>query len=208
MSNLELFNPINIDDQAAMLAYHLPIGRVWSAAFDPDSNLGKLIRGLGIEFYRLEVLTQKISVEMDINQINELILEWEKSVGIPDTCFSINTDLEARRLQVLQKFSNFGGVQKASDFVRVAAVFGFNISVTPATPDYLFPLEFPILFFADVRAVTHTILVAFIDNPSGETFFPLDFPLPFQTGAQAFLQCIFNVLAPANVQVLFPGDLI
>lgn len=208
MPQLNLFNPINVDDQAAMLAYHLPIGRIWSAAFDPDSNLGKLIRGLAIEFYRLEVLTQKIATELDINQIDELILEWEKSVGIPDACFSINTDLEARRLQVLQKFSNFGGVQKASDFVRVAAVFGYNVSVTTASPDYLFPLEFPILFFGSVREVTHTLLVAFIDNPSGETFFPLDFPLPFQAGAQAFLQCIFDVLAPANVRILFPGDLI
>lgn len=203
MTKLDLFNPANTDDQAQLLAYHLPIGWIWSSAFDPNGNLGKLVRGLAVEFYRLEVLTQKITTEFDINQTNELLLEWEKSVGIPDDCFLTNTDLVTRRLQVLQKFSNFGGVQKASDFVRVAQVFGYNITVTPTTPESLFPLEFPIIFFADVREATHTILVEFIDPPAGEEFFPLPFPLPFNKGAQVFLQCIFNVLAPANVQVLF-----
>lgn len=203
MTNLDLFNPANIDDQAQMLANHLSVGRVWSSAFDPDSNLGKLIKGLAIEFYRLEVLTQKISVEMDINKTNDLILEWEKSVGLPDDCFSTNINIETRRLQVLQKFSNFGGVQKASDFVRVAAVFGFTVSVTPASLKYPFPLPFPIMFFGSDRDITHTILVAFVGQTSVDEPFPLPFPYTFGSGSRGFLQCIFDKLAPANVRILF-----
>ena len=201
--NQNLFSPANVDDQAYMLASHLPLGRVWTAAFDDNTNLGKLVKGLSVEFYMLAVLIAEIiNKELDINQTESLLLDWEESVGIPDTCFSTNTSLANRRLQVLQKFSNFGGVQKAEDFVRVAAVFGFNITVTPGGVSGLFPLVFPLQFYASSKEATHTIIVKFVDFPVGESF-PLEFPLPFSKGAQGFLQCIFNKLAPANVQVLF-----
>lgn len=201
--NKNLFKPASKDDQAFLLASHMPRGRLRAAVFDDQKNLGKLAKGLSVEFYNLAVLIADIiNNELDINQTESLLEDWEESVGIPDDCFSTNTSLTKRRLQVLQKFSNFGGVQKAEDFVRVAAVFGFNITVTPASRDGLFPLVFPIPFYADVREATHTILVEFVDLPE-EEFFPLDFPLPFSSGGQAFLQCIFERLAPANVQVLF-----
>lgn len=204
MSKLSLFDPFDIINQALMLAKHLPVGRVWSAGFNPDSNLGKLIKGLAIEFYRLEVLTQKISAEFDINQTNELLLEWEKSVGIPDDCFSTNTSLEQRRLQVLEKFSNFGGVQKAEDFERVAAVFGYTVTVIPAstTVSYpLFPLTFPLSFNESMTMVRHTVYIQYT-GPMAE-FFPLEFPIPFQIPIEPFLSCIFDKLAPANVKIIF-----
>lgn len=203
MSNTDLFNPRNQAFHALMLAKHFPTGKLWEAVFNGDKNLGKLVIGLGVEYYRLSVLIKKVETEMDINQTSDLILEWEKSVGIPDDCFSNNADLATRRLQVREKFSNFGGVQKASDFVRVAAVFGFDVTVNPASTGSSFPLIFPILFVGDARTVHHTILVEFVGGSIADDLFPLTFPIQFGSGGQAFLQCIFDVLAPANVQVTF-----
>lgn len=207
MSRLDLFNLGTQADQALMLARHMPTGKLWEAVFNNDKNLGKLVAGLAVEYYRLSVLIKKVETEMDINQINDLILEWEKSVGIPDDCFSINTDLATRRLQVLGKFSNFSGVQKAEDFERVAAIFGFTVTVAPASVAFatpvLFPLGFPIIFFNSIKAVRHTIVVNYPDGGQSEVVFPLAFPIPFQTDATAFLRCIFEVLAPANVEVIF-----
>lgn len=201
---MNLFNPLDIDLQGKMLANHLPVGRVWSSGFDVNSNLGKLIRGLGIEFYRLQLQTQNISTEMDINKTTELIQEWERSVGIPDDCFGINVDIDDRRIQVLQKFSNFGGVQKAEDFVRVALIFGFDIKVTPTGGELgMFPLSFPIPLFDSARSATHTIFVEILNYSGSDLEFPLEFPIEFSDGGTSFLKCIFDVLAPANVQVVF-----
>ena len=197
-----LFDPQDTDTQALLLAKHLPQGRTWLAAFNGDKVMGKLIRGLAIEFYRLEVLYQNLYREMDINQTTDLIVEWERSVGIPDECFSIDVTIEERRIQAREKLSNFGGVQLAEDFVRVGAVFGFDLTVLPGEQVLTFPLTFPIIFSSGSKESKHTIFIQINNDLSGPETFPLTFPIPFASGAREFLQCIFEVLAAANVQVL------
>lgn len=208
-TKLNLFDPYSVDEQALILASHIPIGKVWEKGFSPDSNIGKLIRGLGIEFYRMQVLIKNVSIEMDIDQANELLIEWEKSVGLPDSCFTTNVSNEERRKQIEQKFSNFGGIQIAEDFERVGSVFGFNIEVFPGIQFGGFPLSFPITFFDSSKSAKHTIFVIILGEISGDSFFPLPFPIPFSSGGSTFLECIFNKLAPANVNVVVmsEGDL-
>ncbi len=206
MADIKLFNPYSIDEQALMLAHHMPIGKAWAKSFDPNSNLGKLIRGLGIEIYRLQLLTQEISVEIDLNKANDLLIEWEKSLGIPDECFSTNKTIEERRTQALLKLGNFGGVQEASDFVRVASVFDIDIEIITGSIRGTFPLEFPLIFFDTTKSARHTILVRIINVIGEGTFFPLPFPIPFVLSGQTFLQCIFDILAPANVKVIIKTE--
>lgn len=209
MTKLNLFDPYSVNEQALLLASHLPIGRVWQKAFSPDSNVGKLIRGLGMEFYRFQVLAQNVSSEMDITETDELLIEWEKSVGLPDSCFTTNVSNAERRKQVEQKFSKFGGVQTAADFIRVGAVFGFTIEVLPGASVGTFPLSFPMAFFDSAKSATHTIFIVIMGQTSGDGFFPLAFPIPFSSGGTTFLKCIFEKLAPANVNVVLisEGDL-
>lgn len=206
---LNLFDPYEVDDQAFLLASHLPIGRVWQKAFSPDSNIGKLIRGIGVEFYRFQVLAKHLETEMDISKSNDLLIEWEKSVGLPNSCFSTNTSIEERRKQVEQIFSKFGGVQTAEDFIRVAAIFGFNIDIYPGISVGGFPMQFPIVFFDSTKSATHTIFIVILGSTSGDSFFPLPFPIPFSYGGSTFLRCIFTKLAPANVNIVVinEGDL-
>ena len=201
-----LFNPHTVDENAFLLASHLPQGALWSNAFKPDSVFGKLVLGLAMEFYRFEVLINKLYGEMDINQANELLIEWEQSVGLPDDCFDTTVPIEQRREQVRQKFSNFGGVQKAEDFERVGAAFGFDLTVTPMSTLGVFPLSFPIFFMGSAKEARHTILVVINGDVSGADTFPLPFPIPFSSGGRIFLQCIFDVLAPANVNVIIKTE--
>lgn len=182
MSTVNLFDPLPQDKQDTMLAHHMPTGDVWKAAFDKNSNLGKFIKGFSIEIYRLQVIIKKIIDELDINITDDLLPDWEQSVGIPDHCFFIGVNKDKRRQQVIQKLSDFGGVQLAADFVRVAAFFDITITVAAG-------------------AAVHTIEIT-ITAATGNQF-PLPFPIPFETGAEEFLSCIFEDLAPANVDVIF-----
>ena len=208
MTQINLFNPYSVDENALILAQHLPIGRVWERGFSPDSNLGKFLLGLAAEFYRFEVLSSDIVNEMDIEQTNKLLIEWERSVGLPDSCFQTEgfETVATRRLQIEQKLSKFGGVQTADDFVRVAAVFGIQIEVFYGAVGggVGFPITFPTVFisYADYKEESHTIIVVITGTYVTSDTFALAFPIPFSTGPKTFLQCIFRKLAPANVEVV------
>ncbi len=206
---MSIFNPISKEKQAFLLASHLPEGKAWNKAFVYDDDFGNLFFGLAIEFYRFQVLEQKLFNEMDINLADELLLEWEQSVGIPDTCFSVTVSETQRRLQVEQKFGKYGGVQTKEDFIRVAAIFGFEIDIELRKTEGQFALEFPAVFFSSQKAAIYTMFIEIISDEDITTDFPLIFPIPFSTGGREFLSCIFDKLAPANVNVVIinEGDL-
>jgi hypothetical protein len=201
-----LFRPLEKAKQGFMLAAHIPQGRIWTNVFNPESNLGKLMTALGIEHYRFQVLVEKVFTEMDINQATELITSWEKSVNIPDACFTISETIEVRRLQAREKFANFGGAQTAADFVRIAAVFGFNVEVNPGSEGAAYPLPFPIVFGGTPKEAKHTIIVTVLDDISSESTYPLPFPLPFSTAGASFLRCLFETLIPANVKLIINSE--
>jgi len=203
---MSLFDPIELEEHLYLLASHLPSGRALQKAFDAQDNLGKLLLGIAAEFQRFQYLEKKLYDEMDINQTDELISDWETSVGIPDDCLDNSVDIETRRKQVLQKFTKYGGVQTAADFIRVAAFFGFDIAVTPGVAVSTFALSFPIVFIDGQKEASHTIFITILNDESVNSSFILPFPLPFSTGGKQFLQCIFDSLAPANVNVLIVNE--
>jgi uncharacterized protein YmfQ (DUF2313 family) len=203
MADLNIFDPQPIADQVDLASRHLPVGRVWDRSFDPESNLYKLLLGLSYEFFRIELLYKILAGELDIHQTVELISEWEKSVGLPDECMNIQGTVEERRAQVLQKFTNLGGVQTAEDFKRVAAIFGYDIEVIPAAPGSTFPMIFPFKFWPDGAYAHHTMVVELPEDLADAQVFPYAFPIVFADALPSFIECIFNKLAPANVRVIF-----
>lgn len=186
--------------QHRMLAKCLPDGKVWENKYNVDTNLGKLLLGLAAEYLRLSLLIGDISKEIDINQTSQLIEEWEKSVGIPDDCFVQSGSLEERRRNVLLKLTNFGGIQKASDFVRLATLLGFTASLSNGVANGTFALLFPARFYETRKEATHTIIV---DLEESRAVFALDFPMPFTSGVSGIIECLFSELAPSNCQVIY-----
>jgi len=197
-----IFDPFTIPEHHFLLASHLPPGRAWASAFDPDDDFGKLFLGLAAEFYRFQVLEKKLFDEMDINQTYELLTDWEKSVGIPNECFSNVNNLDTRRKQVLQIFSKFGGVQTKEDFERVGAVFGFTLNVYSGSAWETFPLSVPLMFSDTTKEARHTIIIELVNDAATGGTFPLPIPIPFILSGKDLLQCMFDKLAPANVIVI------
>ncbi len=186
--------------QARLLARHLPDGAVWENKYNSESNLGKLILGLASEYFRLSVLIEDVMTEIDINQTNDLILDWQQSVGIPDDCLPVSGSLEDQRRDILLKLTNYGGVQSAEEFEALAALFGYTATVSTATRNGVFSLYFPIRFFDSRKVAVHTILV---DLEESRAVFALDFPIEFSSGVSGIIECLFRQLAPANCQLLF-----
>lgn len=201
----DLFKARTANDNTYMLAAHLPIGKAWSAAFNPESNFGKIVIGLAVEYYRLGVLTEEIAIEGDIQQTSQLLEQWEKSVGIPNACFPQGGTIAERRRNIEALFSNFKGVQTEEDFIRVAEEFGYTVTIITGVEAGTFPLVYPIVFFSTTKSAKFTIVVT-TNLGSSDEFFPLGFPLPFSAGGTTLLRCIFELLVPANVQIIFIND--
>ena len=202
----QILNAIDSEDQCHMLARHMPKGEMWVGARDADTNIGKLVCGLAVEYYRLGVLIEEEIKEFDIDQTVNLLEEWEQSVGIPSSVFDIDgVSIENRRKNIKYLFTNFWGVQTAGDFETVASFFDFNVKVEPANKKFTFPLEFPIYFFTDL-SVLFSIIVMTESNEDDRSYFPLYFPYYFSDGGIDFLRRLFELLAPAHAAVRFIND--
>ena len=201
-SYLNTFKSLSLIDQFYLLASHLPQGTFWENCFNSNSNLGKLTKALSVEYYRLGLLAENAASDYDIRQTNDYILNWEKSVGIPQACFSRGKSLEYRRTSIEGLFSNFGGVQTEEDFIRVGLLYGFSIEVFPVIDVSGFDLMFPLLLIDTKKEAVNTIIINLTGAIGEVEDFPFEFPVPFYEVGLGFLTCMFRLIIPANVDVI------
>ncbi len=189
------FIPLDKAQQGFKIGEFMPTGNAWDAKNDVSTNLGALLLAFGSEFNRIETLIQTVNKELDINFTEQLIREWEVSVGIPDDCFTIGTDIDIRRIQVLTKLRNVR-LQTIQDYVDLAALFGVTAIVFAGVP-----FGFP----ATDKEKRFSITVNLPGENSGLVF-PYDvdfFPIPFVAGVTSLIQCLFLKIKPANVRIVF-----
>jgi uncharacterized protein YmfQ (DUF2313 family) len=188
------------DEQADSLADYLPNGYLFGAKKQVSTNLRNLLIGLTGLLQDAEENINLVSDEYDIRNTTLFIEEWEGFVGIPDNCFVVADTVEERRQNVLTKLAGLG-VQTEADFVALAALFGLTVTITPGAVVGAFPMVFPLIFFPTGKAARFTMIVNFtVDDASR---FPLTFPFTFGDAKIATLECLFNKLRPANVDVIF-----
>jgi uncharacterized protein YmfQ (DUF2313 family) len=64
---------------------------------------------------------------------NELLPEWEKSLGLPDPYLGPDLSIDQRRAHVAAKFTLRGG-QTPAYFISVAAALGYTITIKQFAP--------------------------------------------------------------------------
>jgi len=163
------------------------------------TNFRNFLVGLAGELVRAEGYLKSYQDEYDPRTTTLFIEEWEKALGIPDDCFPGNGSIENRRRDVLIKLASLG-VQTEQDFVDLAALFGVNVVIVSGVEIGAFPLTFPFLLLGEVQS-RFTMVVQF--TVVGGTVFPMTFPLIFGDEAIEIMQCLFNKLKPANVQIIY-----
>jgi len=187
-----------IEDQAQSLANYLPGGRVFTPKNDPNSNLRAVLRGMASELFTADGYIRTYQQEIIPDETVLFIDEWERAVGIPDSCFKGTGTIDERRLHVLVKLASLG-VQTAQDFIDLAALFGVTITVTAGSTSGGFPMTFPIRLFGP--AAYFTIIVQFTVESIER--FPLTYPITFGDETIGLLECLFTKLKPANCDLIF-----
>jgi len=88
----------------------LPKGRLWQPRDQPV--LKATLASSAVEACRVEDRIDDLLREADPSQTVELLEDWEKMLGLPDECSPPGQTVEERQAQVVQKFTNVGGLSK------------------------------------------------------------------------------------------------
>jgi len=118
------------DYQQAMLRL-LPTGRVWRR--DPESTLSAVMLALAPTYTRSTAAAAQVLIDASPATTQNLLMEWENSLGLPDPCTAANPSIEQRQAAVRAKWGSRGALTTAY-FVSMAAALGFAITITEFTP--------------------------------------------------------------------------
>lgn len=189
------------EQQANTIANYLPGGRAFSVKNLSGSSLRNLLLGWAEELIRIDEILAIFREDTVPSDTQFFIDEWEQALAIPDDCFrSISGTDEERRLAIVTKLAALG-IQTDPDFVGLAAKFGISVTVESGSIHGLFPYTFPITFYATPRDARFTLVVR-PTIPIGPSF-TYTFPIQFGSQDLATITCLFDMLKPANVNVVF-----
>lgn len=182
------------EHQAQLLADYLPEGKFWTAKNVDESNLRKLLNGLGKEYVNIEDSLEWLRRETCILTTYDLIEVWEYLYEIPDKNGIFEIDgktIEQRRFNIFLK-ELMNGADRYEDWEYIAKCFGFNVRVRSATETDLEVLDNP----------RYNIVVEFLDFEPPQTF-TMYFDIYFSDVDISLLKKVFNIIKPANCFIIY-----
>jgi uncharacterized protein YmfQ (DUF2313 family) len=185
------------DFHQAMLRL-LPRGPAWRA--DPASNLSATLLGLAPTYTRSSAAAAQVLVDANPDTTENLLAEWEASLGLPDPCTAANPSLQQRQAAVRAKFGARGSLS-VPFFIALAAELGFTITITefaPFTAEMACDLPVTDAIWANVWQVSTTQITTFYFSADQSS---ADDPLESYDAGE--LICRITQNAPAETTVFF-----
>ena len=175
----------------------LPMGRLWDPVNQP--TLDSLLSSLADEFCRIDERVDVMLKEADPRTSSELLEDWERLVGLPDECTPLSPTDDGRSNQVVQKYTNVGGISAAT-YTFIAEQLGVSVKVKDIFPFYT--------GFARVgERLTNDFEFSFrigdrVESPLRRYGWRFWFEVNLPRG-HAVLECVLRKLKPAHVGILF-----
>lgn len=188
------------NEQANILAGYLRNDRLHQNKWVDGTNLRKLLIGLAEGFVDFNNNLNIFIAEGDIAKATSLLIEWEKTFGIPDDCLTNNGTIEERRINLLIKLAGLQGTL-IEQFEYVINLLGYSgIQIKTGVAGTTYPLQYP-FYYLSVDEAPFTMFVI-LPAELTPTTYPLPYPIPYNSIIPK-LQCIFDKLKPANVKIIY-----
>ena len=100
---------------------------------DEDTDWGRLLRGLSLEFERVDGRADILVAESDPRLTLELLPDWERAYGLPDGCLPSGSTIQERRSAVLLKLRDTGR-QDLSYWRELAGLLGYDVDIEEFSP--------------------------------------------------------------------------
>jgi hypothetical protein len=177
------------------LARYLPNDELFNGKNSSSTNVRKFLKGLSYTLLDTNGYLKEFTEDYTPDVTQKFITEWETVVGIPDDCFLNTLSLTKRRLQVIAKLS-YMSVQTAEDFVDLAGLLGYGVTVVPGMED----ITGITAGLTDTEKRFTIVVNTFL---AGAPVFPYTFPIIFPPPAVNYVECLFQNIDPSNCQLLF-----
>ncbi|MEJ1411083.1 MAG: putative phage tail protein [Candidatus Sedimenticola sp. (ex Thyasira tokunagai)] len=175
----------------------LPQGLAWSR--EPDTNMSRLLAAMAEELARVDGRIDDLFKEADPRTAYELLSDWERVAGLPDSCTTAVDTTAERRAVLHAKLTNIGG-QSRQFFIDLAASLGYAITISEYQP-FVAGSHAGDVVSSDtwhhawqINAPETTITQLTAGGGAGE---------PLRDWGNEILECAIRRLAPAHTTPLF-----
>lgn len=116
----------SVNDYVGALQALFPRGFAWPR--DPDATLTATLHGLASAYYRTNAAAIDLLEVSFPATVDDLLPEWNESLGLPGVFGYTGTDLPTQQAQVVAALTDSGG-QSAAYFIALAAGLGLTITI-------------------------------------------------------------------------------
>lgn len=179
----------------------LPPGPAWPK--DDDALLTRMLGALAAELARVDGRVRQLVDEDDPRMAAELLLDWERVAGLPDTCVALSGQTQSiaqRRAALVARLTMLGGQSKAY-FIALAASLGYTVTITEFRPFHAGqsrsgdPVATNWQFSWQVNAPLNTVTPFRAGNAvAGD---------PINSWGNKLLECVLSRFKPAHTTVVF-----
>lgn len=186
------------DAYLAQLRALLPTGPAWPDG--PGTVWDRVLTPLAATLGDLDGRAADLAGEADPRATLELLAEWERDCGLPDSCSGPAVGIEARRREVIGALTGRPGGQSRAFFIALATAYGFTVTITEFDPHTCeHACEHPVYdapwrFTWRLNAPAETI---------GELTCASDCETPLRWWGNRLLECVIRRRKPAHTTVLF-----
>lgn len=118
-------------DFLAALQALMPRGKVWPR--ETDAVQTRALAGHATPFATHTARANNLLTDAFPSTTDELLPEWQETLGLPDPCAGEAPTLQQQRAQVVARLTNNGG-QSVAFFTQFAANLGYEISIQQFAP--------------------------------------------------------------------------
>lgn len=182
----------------------LPPGRLFQAPV--GAVLRSVLEALAEEVARAHGRVERLLAEQAPRSTSELLPDWERVLGLPDSCSVVSSSVELRRAAVLSRVAVQGGQSRAV-LAALALVLGYVITIEEhptfrvggRVGDRVYGVDggWPWTFSVHAPVVTSFFFRAGASS-AGD---------PLSTSGNEPLECAFARVKPAHAHLLFVYDL-
>lgn len=185
------------DDYLSQLQALLPQGPAWPR--DSSATLTMLLQAMADELARIDGRADQLLEEIDPRTTTELLADWERVAGLPDSCVTGDQSTAQRRDALHARLTTLGG-QSVTYFIALAASLGYTVTITEfslhtVNDDVNHPLYGqPWQFAWQVNAPQDTIGTLSVTDTVDD---------PIAWWGNESLECAISRLKPAHTHVMF-----
>lgn len=177
----------------------LPRGRAWSR--DPASTLTTFLTAVAAFVTQFTSRAANLLIDAFPASTEELLPEWEASLGLPDPCQGAAPDVVDRRNQVVARFAGSGG-QSVPYFINLGLLLGYTISIIEYAPARYGSAHYGDLDYGVDWANAWTVRAPTL-TPTFAQYGQSAYGDPYANWGNTVLQCEFARLKPAHTTLNF-----